>query len=986
MANVDLEQKIVSKGKEIFSQMGDSSAGIFNKDWWYGRIMDWSMQNEKFKVQMFRFVDVLPYLNSSEEVTRHLKEYFASAGQELPSVFGWGLGLSSLAPGLLAGSVKKNVTQMAKMFICGSTPEEAFPVLEKLRKENMTFTVDILGEATVSEAESRDYFNRYMDLIDKLADRSEQWTTVEQIDTDHLGPIPKINVSVKVSALDCQMDPLNFENSIANVKEKLRPIFRRAKERGVFLNLDMESYFHKDLTLAVFKSLADEEEFRNYPHFGIVIQAYLKDSENDLQNLIEWLKKRKTPITVRLVKGAYWDYETVTAQSKGWPIPVFTEKGQTDANYERLTLTLLENANLIRSAFGSHNIRSVSHAIIQSQRLGVNPKAFEIQMLFGMAEPIKKALVKQGFRVREYAPVGELIPGMAYLVRRLLENTSNESFLRAKFTTTTSPEELLKDPNLKVTNGKSENLKPPFINEPPLDFNKSQEREAFASALKKVRSQLGANYPLVIGKKEIKTKREIVSVDPSDPKIIIGRVSLAGASEADQAVEAATEAKKAWSTVSPNDRAAILDKAALIMRRRKYELCALEVFEAGKTWREADGDVGEAIDFCTYYATEMRRLGKPQLTQFVPGEECFLHYQPRGVALVIAPWNFPLAILTGMTAAALVTGNTVIMKPAEQTPVIAFKLMEIFREAGLPAGALNFLPGLGEEVGEYLVNHHKVDLIAFTGSKDVGLHIVQSAGHTHRGQKSIKKVIAELGGKNAIIVDSDADLDEAVLGTLQSAFGFQGQKCSACSRVIVLEENYSKFVHRLVEAARSRRVGSPDLPSTDLGPVIDEESQKRILSMIETGKKEAKLLYQSDTPKEGFYVPLTIFEGSDPNSVLAQEEIFGPVLLIMKAKTFDEALRLANSTAFALTGGVYSRSPAHLEQAKREFEVGNLYINRGITGALVQRHPFGGFKMSGIGSKAGGPDYLLQFVEPKVISENTLRRGFAPPVELEENP
>jgi RHH-type proline utilization regulon transcriptional repressor/proline dehydrogenase/delta 1-pyrroline-5-carboxylate dehydrogenase len=351
--------------------------------------------------------------------------------------------------------------------------------------------------------------------------------------------------------------------------------------------------------------------------------------------------------------------------------------------------------------------------------------------------------------------------------------------------------------------------------------------------------------------------------------------------------------------------------------------------------------------------------------------------------VVIAPWNFPLAILAGMVAGAAVCGNSVIMKPAEQSPVIAAWFMSVLQEAGVPNGVVNFLPGLGEEVGEHLVKHPEVDFVVFTGSKDVGLHIISTASKTMRHQRSVKKVVAEMGGKNAIIIDSDADLDEAVQGTLYSAFGFQGQKCSACSRAIVLEENYDKFLTRLLEGARSLHVGLPENPGTSIGPVVDQGAFDKIMSLIEVGRSEARVAFQGQVPQTGYFVPPTIFVDVKPNARIAQEEIFGPVLAVIKAKDFDQALEIANSTEFALTGGLYSRSPANLERAKLEFEVGNLYINRGITGALVGRHPFGGFKMSGVGSKAGGPDYLLQFMEPRTVTENTMRRGFAPPSEIQ---
>src|SRR5207245_5592129 len=375
----------------------------------------------------------------------------------------------------------------------------------------------------------------------------------------------------------------------------------------------------------------------------------------------------------------------------------------------------------------------------------------------------------------------------------------------------------------------------------------------------------------------------------------------------------------------------------------------------------------------------MRRIGRPRLTQHVPGEESYYHYWPRGVALVIAPWNFPIAILCGMATAALVTGNTVIMKPAEQSAVCGAMLMEIFEEAGVPPGVLNFLPGHGSVIGAHLVDHKDVDLIAFTGSREVGLKIWESAGITRPGQRELKHVVCEMGGKNAMIVDSEADLDEALVDSIYSPFCYQGQKCSALSRLIVLEENYDRVMERLLSAAASLRIGNPEEPGVVVGPVIDEAAYRRILDYIEVGKSEATLAYQAkDVPPHGYFIPPTIFTGVKPNMRIAREEIFGPVLSVIKVRDLDEAIQVANGTDYALTGGFFSRSPANIARIKAKLESRNVYLNRSCTGAVVGRHPFGGFKMSGGGTKAGGEDYLLQFLLPRVVTENITRHGFAP--------
>ncbi len=976
----DLELSVRQTGERIFKSLDNDTGSIFNKDWWYGRIMDWSMKNEHFKVQMFRFVDVLPYLQTSSEVAKHLKEYFAESGEDLPSVFNFGLGLGSLAPGIMAGAVKKNVTQMAKMFITGESPQDALPALKKARKNKITFTVDLLGEATLSEKEAQDYLARYLELMDWLAEDAKNWETIPQIDSDENGSIPKVNVSVKVTALYSQIDEAAWEPSLEVTKERMRLIFRKAMEKHIFINLDMEQYAHKDFLLQVFTDLVLEPEFKDYQHWGIVLQAYLRDSAADVDRMVALAKRRNVPFTIRLVKGAYWDFETVLAKQKGWKVPVYLNKKESDANFELCARKLIDGYPFLRVAIGSHNERSISAAIAYAKAEGLDSKAIEIQMLFGMADPIKRSLVKDGYRVREYATIGELIPGMAYLVRRLLENTSNESFLRSKFADNVSSDVLLKDPNEDLQNSDANPARTTgqFFNEPPADFAIPEQRAAMHSALKEWRAKLNHTYPGVVNGQLTKASRVMPRLNPSNTSETIGSVQALAVSDAEHAVQAAKKGLAKWSTRPADERAQLLETLATKMQKDKYKLAALQVLEVGKGWREADGDVAEAIDFCRYYAMEMRKLQIPRKVGRAPGENSIYHYQARGVAVVIAPWNFPLAILTGMVAAALVAGNTVIMKPAEQSSITGAELMRLMRESGFPPDVIHFLPGYGEEIGDYLVNHKDVSLIAFTGSKPVGLSILKSAMEMQPGQQHIKKVIAELGGKNAIIVDSDADLDEAVTGVIHSAFGFQGQKCSACSRVIVIESLYERFLDRLVEAARSLHVGPSEDPRSFMGPVIDEESYQRIRKTIADAKQQARLAFEGVAPGNGYFIPPTIFADVDPLSDLAQKEIFGPVLAVIKAKDLEDALKIANGTEYALTGGLYSRSPATIEKVKREFEVGNLYINRGNTGALVERHPFGGFKMSGVGSKAGGPDYLVQFMEPRVITENTMRRGFVP--------
>jgi RHH-type proline utilization regulon transcriptional repressor/proline dehydrogenase/delta 1-pyrroline-5-carboxylate dehydrogenase len=522
----------------------------------------------------------------------------------------------------------------------------------------------------------------------------------------------------------------------------------------------------------------------------------------------------------------------------------------------------------------------------------------------------------------------------------------------------------------------------PFRVEPLTDFSRAEVRRAMDAALAQVASQLGRTYPPILNGQAVPTAATFDSINPSHTKQIVGRCGRAGVEQANAAIAAAKVAFPDWRDTEAEKRADYLFRAAQVMRRRRFELAAWQVYECGKPRREADADVAESIDYCEFYGREMLRLAKPRRRD-VPGEENVYFYEPRGVVVVIAPWNFPMAILCGMTTAALVTGNTVIMKPAEQSAVIGAKLMEVFQEVGLPGGVIAYLPGIGEEVGPVLVDHPDVSMIAFTGSRGVGLHINRQAAEVRPGQQHIKRVLAEMGGKNAILIDDDADMDEAVQGVAASAFGYAGQKCSACSRVIILDSLHDAFVGRLIEATRSLKVAPAEDPGCTVGPVIDADAHQRILATIEKGKSEGRLVYAGEVgalKEEGYYIAPHIFDDVQPAASIAQEEIFGPVLAVLRARDLDHALEIANGTSYALTGGLFSRSPEHIARVKREFRVGNLYINRKITGALVDRQPFGGFKMSGIGSKAGGPDYLLQFVLPRTITENTLRRGFAPDV------
>jgi RHH-type proline utilization regulon transcriptional repressor/proline dehydrogenase/delta 1-pyrroline-5-carboxylate dehydrogenase len=976
----------VAKGHEIFRLMESAAPPLFDRKSWAGRLMGAAMDRPDFKLALFRFIDVLPSLSTRAQLARHLREYFLEEGAPFADVAG---GLFSSLAGGVAGSlaaaaaaplVRREIEAFSRTFIAGRDPADALPVLAAIRAGGGCHTVDLLGEAALSVAETDRYGRLYLELVRLLA---REIASRPPRDPEREKAFPGLNLSVKLSSLCSRLDPARHDDSVAEGVARLRPVFRAVREAGGALLVDMETTQLKAITLDAVTALLDEEEFLRFDRAGVALQMYLRSAEEDLDRVAGWARARGRRITVRLVKGAYWEYERAVALQRGWPVPVFLEKSHTDASFERNVERALAAHGHVTTAVASHNVRTLAFALDAAERLSVPRDRYEFQALYGMAGPVKEALSKLGHPVREYVPVGELIPGMAYLVRRLLENTSNEGFLRRTFAEGADREALLATPEpcpppapppppRRAGEG-------PFANEPPLDFSVPADREGMARAVEEARRRLGRHLPAVVAGREHRGGEELRSVDPTRPSVTVCTASAADGALAGKAVEAADAGRVDWARRPPRERAAILYRAAAIARRRRFELAAWQVAEVGKGWAEADADVCEAVDHLEYYGREMERLSVPRRLGSVPGEVNRYLYQPRGVGAVVAPWNFPLAISVGMVSAALVTGNAVVYKPSTLSLLNGWIAFDLLREAGVPEPVLHFLPGRGSVAGDRIVEHPRTDFVLFTGSLEVGLGIVERAGRTSAGQRGPKKAVIETGGKNAVVVDADADLDQAVPAVIRSAFGFQGQKCSACSRVVVVADCYDRFLSRLSEAVSDLRVGDPADPANDLGPVVDRTAVERIARCVEEGAREGTVVVRGEVgPGEGYFVPPVVLADLPPSSRLLREEIFGPVLSVVRAKDLEEAIAVAVGSEYALTGGLFSRSPASIALASRDFSVGNLYINRGITGAIVGRQPFGGFRMSGVGSKAGGPDYLPQFMEPRVVTENTLRRGFTP--------
>lgn len=986
--SLNTEERIQLTGKSLL----DAAPTL--EDSWLDHLVSLALSDEKTRIRTLRFIDVLPCLEDNSSLSQHLKSYFGDL--ELPEDFPlreltqWGLQHSDhpLLSSISAPISRAAVNALSHRFMGGETAHEAVETIRLLQSSGFNTSLDILGEATISEAEASQYQQAYLKLIPEVA-------AFYMTDTDHKlslsdNPAPVLNLSLKLSSLYSQINVCDPAGSQQAILKRLYPIIECAREFNAFIMIDMEQYDYKPIVMGCFLQLLKDPSLRHWPHFGLAIQAYLRDTCDDLRIITDCVIKRGTPVTIRLVRGAYWDYETIIAKQKNWPLPVWQYKQNTDANYERCLAWLLQHHDSVRPAIATHNTRSVAAAMVMAEQQNLNNCDYEFQMLYGMAEPLKYSLLKNNQSVRVYVPWGKTLPGMAYLVRRLLENSSGQSLLQQTVDSagnhTVDYRKLLQKPEFvdDAANNKAiETESGGFQNTATLRFTDDVERSEFQHAIESEIQKYGEHYPLLIDGKHISTVKKITSFNPACPRNIIGKTSSADLHLASQAVDAATKAFNEWQQTTVSERSTLLRSIATRLNARRFEFAALEVLEAGKNWHEADADVCEAIDFLRYYADQIERI--PETHVCVPGEDNSISWQGRGPGLVIAPWNFPLAILTGMLSAMLVTGNTVIVKPSSETPVIAARFIELIHRCNLPKGVVNLCSGSGETIGHYLVMHANIHTIAFTGSEAVGTNLIRQATEIQPNQHHIKRVIAEMGGKNAIIIDNDADLDVAVTATIESAFGYQGQKCSACSRVIVLESIYKKFCSRLVEATQSLQMGPPINPRFSIGPVISQTAQHRIFKTISATRKQATVLldeniYNSGAnhTETGFYISPVIFSDVHPNMPVAQNEIFGPVLSVIKAKSFNEAINIANHSRYGLTGGIFSRNPVNLGYARTAFKAGNLYLNRTITGALISRQPFGGLGMSGNGFKAGGEQYLYQFMNARCITENTLRRGFAP--------
>jgi len=968
------DREIFDIGSHFLDLAKRKQAGFFSSQFWSDKLMDWAMKDEAFKIQFFRFVDTYPALKTPDQIHEHLIDYMSQPGVTPPPGMDLMTRAGGMAKGVFTNQMTKQITGMARKFIAGKDAEDATPVLRDLWKRGMSFSVDLLGEACISQRVADAYQEKYLDLVNNLPRLVNDFPKNERLESDHLGPIPRVNVSIKITSLYWDVDPIDVDGSIDRLLERLGPLLQAAGKNNVHINFDIEQAEYKDLTLDLFEKCCEKYDFPA----GLALQAYLRSGVEDAKRVIAWSKRMGKQVTVRLVKGAYWDYETIHAEQHGWPIPVWSRKQDTDACFEDMAALFAEQIPRskgeggVKLALGSHNARSIAHALACVRKQGLPDNALELQMLHGMGDPLKAAAIEMDMRLREYVPIGELLVGMAYFVRRLLENTSNESWLRASFAEEMSVDTLLanprtiapgeEDPGRAIIERAPEKhaMSPsaknigdgrPFFNEPPRNFTMRETQRDFQEAIQRADVSRGGRFETNV----------------------------------DDAVNAAHGAFREWSTVPFEKRAEVSTNIARIIRHRRDEIAGMVIREIGYTWREADEEVCDAIDFCEFHArAAIDRFTPKRLGKFI-GEFNEMTHEPRGVVLMIAPWAHPLSTLCAVASAALVCGDTVVVVPANEASGITAEFRNMLSMAGAPTDAVRFVEA--EPDAPSLMYHSKITTVAYFGHREKGLDVIQATGTTSKDQRVVKNVIAELGGKNAIIVDASADLGEAVTAVRGSAFGRAGQSPLACSRAIVVDTAYDAFLDKLAESTSEMTIGDPIQPGTNMGPIISEEHARIIRNRLEKAKSEGRLLVNMPTPPQSHlapgrtYIMPHVFADVSPDAITAQEEIMGPVVAVIRASSFEDALEIANtrSSGYALSGGVFSRKPSNIEEARRAFRVGNLFINAPIASPRGGRQPVAINGLSGtLSAMRGGARYLDHFVKSRIVMENTMRRGFAP--------
>ena len=956
-------QESTSWGRRLFARARRFSRGPWRRI--QDRLFAEMLANETLKRQMIAFMDAVAGIDNPTTIAELTRLYFPRGQTHAGGLLGrlLRIGTASWLPDrIMAWGLKRVVKSMARRFLAGSTVETALKTVARLQRKGIYTSVDVVRERVLSQREADDYKNRVLQLMD-LWDRKYTGLPLTK------GGVPVRHVSVKLSALTHRFDPLATDQVIADAGGRLLEIFKQARDqaiagRPVLVNIDLEEHHVRDLSYRIFWETLTHPELEGWDYAGVVIQSYLQDSEQVLLRNLDLARRHEKKIQVRIVKGAYHKYEQIEAARRGWKVPVFLRQEDTDRNFQRLADLALQNADVVHPATGSHNIRDVGVSQDARESLQLPQALLEAQVLLGVGDPIAAATRFLKIPSRYYGPFGTTGEAIGYLVRRLAEvgpdSAIGKTHVSGDYEQYQRASERLDHEAGTSPLGTVHVHEPRFALASEADFSNGEVRAGMERALDQVLNEEMSQRRIVlplIGQADLKVvdeERLVPIENPADLKRPLGYTMWANEEDVEQAIAAAQLGYREWSGQTAQERARVFNEAAAIVLKRQYEIAATIVAEVGKPWDSALAETREAMDFLRSYAVDALREG--------------VDYDARGVGVAISPFNFPFAIMMGQVTSGLALGNAMIAKPAEQTPRSSALALEILREAGAPKNAVQYLPGSGEVVGQKLVESHLVDFIAFTGSEATARIIQRTAAAHPSERRGAKIVVVETGGKNPLIVDETADLDVAVSAVLEGAFQFNGQRCSATSRVIVVDSIKEKFLERLKEGARSMVLGNPCDPQVQLGPQIDRVAHQKALRYVRTGLDDANLLYKGDVSPIadlGYYMAPHIFTNVAPDAVIAQEEIFAPILSVISAASFDEALDIANASRFALTAALISRHPGHIRTFLAQMEAGNKYVNRSQLGARPWEGPFGGFKNSGTGPKAGGRDIVARFGVPK---------------------
>lgn len=922
-----LEPAVQRIGQHIFQLAESAAPSVLSLEYWQQATMSWLTREASLKQRLFRFIEVLPALRDTRSVARHLREYLCDEERDasrLPELLRLAVAYErpdSLYATIVARLARFACATGAKQFIAGATPREALRTIRRLRAGGNTFTLDVLGEAITADHIARQHQAQYIELIRRLSAESGRWRTDPLIDAAPWGRVPKVNISIKLSALVVSFDPMDWDGTTEAVLDRLRPVLRAARDCGAFVNVDMEHYAVKRLTFDIFRRVLMEPEFRPWPDCGIVVQAYTPEGDGDFASLAGWARRRGVPISVRLVKGAYWDSETALARRNGLPSPLYAEKWQSDAAFERIGRDMLENADIIRPAFASHNVRSIAAALAMEEALGLPSRTLELQMLTGMGEPLRRAVTRLHQRVRVYSPFGDMITGMAYLIRRLIENTANESFLRQSFGGDIPVDDLLRNPAAQATSGTRHNqaghasdpVETPRGVEPAVNFVDAAAREALGGAILAARAAFGAKHPPIIDNEPVQSDAWLQATNPSNPAECVGLYAECDEITVHDAVSAARRAAGDWAALTAEARAEFLDRIADAMRTARFELMAWMILETGKTWRDAANEYRDSVSALRACATEARRLrrGARSTTATSGGA--------MGPVAVIAPFCNPLVQIVRMTAASLAAGRPVVVKPARQGSICAAVLCRLMIDSGLPAGVLNLVTGHGATAGAALVAHEEIDAVAFAGSPRVAGDILASVRDSGRGAH--KPVFTGTGRERCLIIDDDADLDDAVEATIAQAFAYAGQACHACRRAVVVGGAFKPFLDKLRDAAEAMQSGPAEAPATGLGPLIDARAVAAFETFIEMAGRSGRVILPGGALRSqdgGYFVRPFVIADVHLRGDLWRRPPMAPILAVARAASFSEAIEIADD--FAVCGdSLFSRSPGHVRLARDLF-------------------------------------------------------------------